>query len=57
MFSGDETGLFWRRMLMRTDFSKEEQIAASDQMMVLLGGKADRYYKLKPLVVCLPENP
>jgi hypothetical protein len=42
MFNGSETGLFWNGMPTRTDISKEEQMAANDQVMMMLGGSANR---------------
>jgi hypothetical protein len=62
VFSVDETCLVLKRIPIRTYISKDEWMAprfkaAKHWVMVMLGGNANRDYKLKPVVIYCTENP
>ncbi|XP_029980169.1 tigger transposable element-derived protein 1-like [Sphaeramia orbicularis] len=62
VFNMDETGLFWKQLPNRTYISREEKTApgykvGKERLTLLLGGNTAGDFKLKPLLVCLAENP
>jgi transposase-like protein len=62
IFSGDETGLLWKRMPNRTYITKDEKSLPGhkpmkDRLTLLLGANASGDTKLKPLLVYHSENP
>ena len=62
VFNFDETGLFWKRMPKRTFLFREEKRAtwykaAKDRLTLLLGGNANGYLKLKPLLIYHSKTP
>jgi hypothetical protein len=61
IFTNDENGLFWKKMLERTYTLKEERTmpgfkAAKDRLTLLLGANAAGDCKLKLLLVYRSEN-
>lgn len=62
LFKMDESGLLWKKMPTRTFILQVEKSIpgfkpAKDHLMFLLESNVEGDLKLKPLLVCRPENP